>query len=138
MSGPSAARHSITVLCIEDEEELRLDLVEELQDAGFLVTGVDSAEAGLELLSAQAFSIILCDIRLPGLSGLDVLKQVRQKHSDHSLVPFIVLSAYDDPPLRCSLRSHGASAFLIKPVDYRNVVDQILALAGLTDRSPQA
>lgn len=130
MNQPSTARESITVLCIEDEEELRCDLVEELRDAGFTVTGVESAEAGLEILSSQTVSIIICDIRLPGLSGLDVLKHVRQQQSDPDHTPFIVLSAYDDQPLRCSLRSHGATAFLVKPVDYQALIAQILALAA--------
>lgn len=131
MSKPPAGCRNITVLCIEDEAELRLDLMEELQDAGFTVMGADSAEAGLALLRAQTFSIILCDIRLPGLSGLDLLKQLQQQQSNDSRVPFIVLSAYDDQALRCSLRLHGASAFLVKPVDYQALIEQILTVVSL-------
>lgn len=129
-------RHEICVLCIEDEEELRLDLVEELEDTGFAVTGVESGEAALELLQRETFSVILCDIRLPGMSGIDLVKWIRQEQNQRSHIPVIVLSAYDDEPLRCSLRSNGVSVFLVKPVEYEAVIDHVLALVSPTPKLP--
>lgn len=125
-----ARRQGISVLCIEDEEELRLDLMEELEDAGFTVTGADSGESGLNLLAVNTFTIVLCDVRLPGISGIDVLTSIRQPMARNDVTPFVVLSAYDDQLLRRKLEAAGASAFLVKPVDYRHLIRQILVLVG--------
>ena len=136
MKQATALRKSSSVLCVEDEVELREDMVEELEDAGFTVIGVDCAENALKILKSESFSLIICDIRLPGISGIDLLKQVR-KHEGNVKIPFIVMSAYDDPPLRCSLKKNGASGFLVKPVDYETIVEDILALiAGTMPSQP--
>lgn len=119
---------AISVLCIEDEDELRLDMLEELEAAGFAATGVASGEQALLQLSAQAYSIVLSDIRLPGMSGLDVLANIRKAQSASSTIPFVILSAYDDVHLRESLAVSRATAFLVKPVDYDDLIDTIQAL----------
>lgn len=123
-----AARKAISVLCIEDEADLRDDMVEELEYAGFTVRGVDCAEAAMKILKSEIYSIIICDIRLPGISGLELLKHVRAQLEYNVNIPFIVMSAYDDPPLRYSLTAHGASSFLVKPVEYETIIKDILAL----------
>ena len=127
MASHTPSRRGVPVLCIEDEEELRLDLVEELEDAGFAVDAAATGEAGLELFAAGSYALILCDIRLPGMSGIDVLSKVRAA-PDRSATPFIVMSAYNDLPLRHDLAGACMSAFLVKPVDYQDLLQQILSL----------
>ncbi len=125
MTQASAQAAAVSILCIEDEEELRLDLLEELEAAGFTVTGAANGEHGLALLSQYPFAIVLCDIRLPGMSGLEVLARIRAERTTRPHTPCVILSAYDDFALRESIMQSGAAAFMVKPVDYEQLISAI-------------
>lgn len=134
MTQASAQAAAVSILCIEDEEELLLDLLEELEAAGFSVTGAANGEHGLALLSQYPFAIVLCDIRLPGISGLEVLARIRAELSRDTErtarphTPCVILSAYDDLALRECIMQSGAAAFLVKPVDYEHLISTIQML----------
>ncbi len=72
---PSAARHR--VLLVEDSEEVRETTIEFINEVGFDVVAVETAEAALEQLAAQRFDIIFTDISLPGMNGIELLKRAR-------------------------------------------------------------
>jgi len=108
----------LRVLCIEDEPELREDLVSELRDSGCMVWGAADGLEGLALALSEQFDVVLCDVRMPKLDGLGVLEQLRMQDGASACVPFIFLSAYDDAALREKTRACGADGFLLKPVSY--------------------
>jgi CheY-like chemotaxis protein len=66
------------VLLVEDSEEVRETTIEFINEVGFAVEAVETAEAALEVLAGARFDIVFTDVSLPGMSGIDLLKRVRQ------------------------------------------------------------
>jgi sigma-B regulation protein RsbU (phosphoserine phosphatase) len=101
------------LLIIDDEAMVRESMEAYLEDSGYSVVAVDSGRAGLEILESQAIDLILCDLRMPNLDGLQVLRCVKQR-SDN--IPVIVVSGagvVDDVVQALRL---GASDYLVKPI----------------------
>ncbi|MBF5003122.1 response regulator [Diaphorobacter caeni] len=118
--GPDAPRPII--LCVEDEPSLLHDLCEELRAAGYEPVGVPDVERAQNLLSQLTPAMIVCDVNLPGKSGLEFMSELRT--GEHlSDVPFMLLTALADREhVLCGKRA-GADDYLVKPVDY----DMLLA-----------
>ncbi|GAB1350880.1 hypothetical protein MASR1M107_30950 [Ignavibacteriales bacterium] len=79
------------ILVVDDETELRKLITKLLTIEGYLVSEAESAERALELLQKEEFPVILSDLKMPGMSGLDLLSKV--KSMDHS-IEVILLTAY--------------------------------------------
>lgn len=106
------------ILCVEDEHNLRGNIVEELVDAGFQVISAADGVAALELLSAHRADLILCDITMPGMGGFELLRSVRALRSGVANVPFIFLTALTDRLAVIEGKTAGADDYLPKPVDF--------------------
>lgn len=106
------------VLCIEDEADLRSDLVEELEAADYAVLEAGSGEAALALLARETPDLVLCDVTMPGLSGYDVLRTLRERRPDLADVPFVFLTALADRKDVVEGKRAGADDYLVKPIDY--------------------
>ena len=78
------------ILIIEDENGLREAIMESLRQAGYLVDGTADGESGLDLIRSELYDLVILDIMLPGLSGLDVLSITRRLKIN---VPIILLTA---------------------------------------------
>ncbi len=103
------------ILIVEDSDSLREVLETILQKEGFQATAVASAEAAQETLGASGnFDCILADFRLPGMSGLDLLKAVRASLNS---VPYIIMTAYGSIELAVHAMKHGANDFITKPFE---------------------
>ena len=83
-----------TILCVEDEPDIRHDIVEELQDAGFAT--IESANGEEALLAIRKYKpdLVLCDIQMPVMSGPELLVAVKESQPEFSGIPFIFLSAF--------------------------------------------
>src|SRR4051794_36812223 len=81
-----------TILCIEDEEDLRTDIAEELVAAKYDVLQASNGQEAIAILQHRRPDLVLCDITMPGLGGYDVHKAMREK-GDLADVPFIFLTA---------------------------------------------
>jgi EAL domain-containing protein (putative c-di-GMP-specific phosphodiesterase class I)/CheY-like chemotaxis protein len=111
-------RNGITVLCAEDEPELREDIVGELRDAGYEVIEAVNGEDALMAISELMPDIVLCDINMPRMNGLQVLEAVRASETEMADVPFIFLTAYGEKTDLIKGRKLGADDYLVKPVDF--------------------
>jgi sigma-B regulation protein RsbU (phosphoserine phosphatase) len=101
------------LLIIDDEAMVRDSMEAYLEDSGYSVLAVDSGQAGLEILETQEVDLILCDLRMPNLDGLQVLQKVKQRSHN---IPVIVVSGagvMDDVVQALRL---GASDYLVKPI----------------------
>jgi serine phosphatase RsbU (regulator of sigma subunit) len=101
------------LLVIDDEAMVRESMVAYLEDSGYQVIAVDSGHAGLQALQEQEIDLVLCDLRMPVLDGLQVLQQVKQYDAQ---IPVIVVSGagvMDDVVQALRL---GASDYLVKPI----------------------
>jgi len=79
------------VLLVEDSEEVRETTVEFIEEVGFAVVAVETAEAALEALAVGHYDIVFTDVSLPGMSGIDLVKRVR---ASDPLQPFVIASGY--------------------------------------------
>ncbi len=110
------------LLVVEDEPAQRLLLSDELRDAGYAVTEVDSGEAALELLSVEEFDLMTLDLQMPGISGLEVLDEVSRLWPD---LPVIVCTAYGDK--KQDFRSWAANDYWVKSDDLSELLEKIEA-----------
>lgn len=118
------------ILCIEDEPEIRTNLVEELSDFGHTVACAKNGQEGLQMIVEFQPEIILCDCLMPGMTGPQVFASLREQYPEFASVPFVFLSAHAEPKHRESILPDGAAAYLTKPIDF----DELEAfLAGLVE-----
>jgi DNA-binding response OmpR family regulator len=117
---------------VEDALELREDLVYELQDANYEVIEAGTGHAALAALESSEPDLVLCDIQLPDMDGLFVLASIRA--SARSDVPVIILSAFSDAPLRNRAADFGIERFMVKPVDYGEL---LAIISTILDRPTQ-
>jgi CheY-like chemotaxis protein/DNA-binding CsgD family transcriptional regulator len=130
--GGAAPHHRI--LCIEDDPRLRRLLAEELEEAGYDVEVADSAPAGLLALFAHVPALVVCDVRMPGISGFDLLERLRLLDARLFGVAFIFLTALADRDNHLRGRRLGADDYITKPVDYEILLE--IVRVRLSGRSP--
>ena len=119
-----------TVLVIDDEE-LNLKLVTRmLTEEGFRVMGAASAEAGLELLPQKRPDVILMDIRLGGMDGLEATRWVKSNPAFIS-IPVIAVSAYSAQEDRERAFQAGCSHYLTKPFGKKDLVEVVRRFTGI-------
>ncbi|MCD7097108.1 response regulator [Stenotrophomonas sp. MMGLT7] len=124
---------SMHLLVADDHQANRMVLQRLLQKAGHRVTCVDGGEAVLDALADSDFDAAIVDLHMPGMSGLDLLKQLRVMQAGTSTMrtPVLVLSADVTPDAIRRCEQAGAHAFLAKPVASIRLLD---VLAGIADR----
>lgn len=110
------------VLCIEDEPDLLEDLQLELGEAGFSVAGAKDGRAGMDAIARERPQLVICDIQLPGFSGLDLLRKAGELAGPGTGPAYIMLSAFNDAQVREEATALGATHFLVKPVDYAELI----------------
>jgi len=115
------------ILVIEDEEIVRGLIVEVLEGAGFEVVATERAEAGLEALSRNSISLVVSDIVMPGLTGLELLARVRASHP--SLPVVLVTGAGTYGNLTQAL-ANGASGIVVKPFSHADLVAAVHSALG--------
>ena len=115
-----------TLLLIEDHAPLRLNLEEILAFEGFQILTADNGLTGLDLARKQHPDIILCDIMLPGMDGLEILARLRGDNFTRG-IPFIFLTAKGEPrDIRAGMNL-GADDYLPKPVILSDLLASIHA-----------
>ncbi len=114
------------ILVVEDEEALRRDIVEELEEAGYRTLAAKDGTEALDLLTHNTPDLLLCDITMPGLDGYAVLRALRDRRPELSATPFVFLTALSEPREVIEGKRQGADDYLVKPVDY----DLMLATVG--------
>jgi DNA-binding NtrC family response regulator len=110
------------LLFVDDEEELVSAVVERLQIRGVEAVGVTSGDEALRRLREQHFDVVLLDVKMPGVGGLDVLRAVNRRHPEIRVVLMTGHGSGEDCELGLRL---GAVTCLQKPVD----LDVLLATA---------
>src|SRR5260370_36197573 len=118
----------VPVLLIDDDTELSKLLEEYLQSEQFELEAAHDGPSGLEKALANHYAAVILDVMLPGMSGLDVLKQLRQKSS----VPGLMLTARGSELDRILGLELGADGYLPKPVKPRELVARLRAIRRRT------
>ena len=115
----------MNVLFIEDDPMNRRVVKDMLDVAGALMTGAESAELGLKLVEEQDFDMILVDLRMPGMDGLEAIRRIRARGDAKGNLPIIVVTADTAIDLRQRCLAEGADEVLFKPVAMDSLFDAI-------------
>jgi putative two-component system response regulator len=102
------------VLVVDDEETIRTALARFLRARGYEVEVAESGIAALIMLERQRFAVMVCDVRMPGMTGLEVVPEALQLDPDLAI---LMLSAVNDAPTATDALSHGAMDYLVKPIE---------------------
>jgi CheY-like chemotaxis protein len=103
----------VRIMIIEDDEEMRSLLKDFLEEEGLETDSVNNGADALGKLSKDHVDLILTDIRMPGLTGLDILPRIRRLNPK---TPIIVMTAYGSDDVRRRSLERGATAYLEKPI----------------------
>jgi len=124
-----------TILIVEDEAKMRRLLEINLGEDGFATLAAPDAESGLKLLEKEGASLIITDLKLPGMNGLEFLRAVKQ--FDPTL-PVIVMTAFGSVETAVEAMKAGASDYLLKPfslAEMRMVVRKELDVSRLREEN---
>jgi DNA-binding NtrC family response regulator len=110
----TATPQGTTILVVDDEDGIRQALTRFLTRLGYLVQAAANAKEALEKQSAHQPQAMLCDIRMPETSGVELLPKMLAQDPDLAI---IMLTAIDEPRTAIECLKLGASDYLIKPVD---------------------
>ena len=108
----------ITILCVDDEADIRQLIAEELVDAGFAVLQAENGREGLEVIQTKWPDVVICDITMPEMNGHELLAEIQVNHPEFSNIPFIFLTALTDKDNLVAGLKAGAADFLTKPIDF--------------------
>ncbi|HTR99586.1 MAG TPA: response regulator [Bacteroidota bacterium] len=113
---------AIHLLYADDEPDLR-DLVKNhLSLEGFEVETVGDGTQAIKMLDTRKFDLVLLDIHMPGMDGVEVLKYIREKNLNPRL---IMLTGDGDPRLISECAKYGATDYLTKPYNYHELIEAI-------------
>ncbi len=110
-----------TILIVEDDTNINALLKEALEKEGYLCTQAFSGTEARLLLEQRQYAVILLDLMLPGISGEDVLKEIRRKGS----TPTIILTAKDTIDSKVAFLQNGADDYITKPFDIKEVLARV-------------
>lgn len=102
----------MNILIVDDEEMIRYVLTEKLTESGFFVTAVADGMSAVRLFRESVFDAVLLDLKMPGMDGIETLKELRKLHSD---IPVIMVTAFGDIATAVEAIKLGAYDFVEKP-----------------------
>ena len=116
------------LLMIEDDARLAAMVGEYLTQSGFVVTHMPDGESGLGALQDKPVDLVVLDLMLPGIDGLEVCRRIRALPGDAARVPVLMLTAKGDPMDRVVGLEIGADDYLPKPFEPRELLARIRAV----------
>jgi DNA-binding NtrC family response regulator len=111
--------NSFQVLLVDDETEFLETLVKRLKKRNLSVTGESSGEGALARLKEAPPDVVVLDVKMPGMSGLDILREIKK---DHPLIEVIMLTGHASMEVAIEGMELGAFDYLMKPID----IDELL------------
>jgi len=121
------------ILIVDDDPGQRSLLNSFLKSQGFETSVVDSGERALETLRSGHFSMMISDVRMPGLSGLETLRQARK---EHITVPVLLVTAFTDVRDAVAAMRDGAVNYLAKPIDLDELLVSVQKATGISKVIP--
>jgi FixJ family two-component response regulator len=112
------------VAVVEDDESYRVAVQRLLKSAGFSVQSFATAEDFLRSGRQHETGCLITDIRMPGISGLDLQTKL---NADHCLIPTIFITAHGDEDMRLQAMRGGAVKFMVKPFDCAILLESVRA-----------
>ena len=116
-----------TILVADDDKTFRDSIQKVLEREGHTVQTAENVDGALEALGMNHFDLVVCDYRMPGKTGIDLLIELRRQHS---LVPVLMISAYADVLVEEAILRLGALEVLKKPIRRQELIDRTAKVVG--------
>jgi len=117
------------ILVVDDNQDVRELIVHILKNAGFEVSEASDGEKALQILSAISFDLVLLDVMMPGISGLEVLQKIRtgtnKKIRDIPVMMLTAKSSINDVDQALAI---GANSYVVKPFRSNSIKEKVQAL----------
>ena len=112
------------ILLIEDEDPIRRVLSKILteENENYILTEAEDGKSGLDKISKTNFDLVLCDIKMPKMDGIEVLKKVKEKYGS---IPFIMLTGHGNIETAVKAMKYGAYDFIPKPPDLNRLLTSV-------------
>lgn len=104
------------ILIVDDDPNIRLLFAEILKMDGFEIATASTGTKALQSVLEDHFNLLILDIKMPGIHGLEILRRLREKGRN---LPIIICSAFEGMKDDFSIKSYGISDYLVKPVDLK-------------------
>jgi DNA-binding NtrC family response regulator len=120
----------LSVLLVDDEEDFASTLAERLAMRGFRAEVATSGIDALKRLREDDFSVLILDVKMPGIDGLGLLAEIKRKHPD---VPVVLLTGHGSLANVETGMKVGAFDYLMKPIDIEELIEKISNAVGGED-----
>ena len=117
----------VRILIVEDDEEMRSLLEDFLKDEGYEADSANSGSEAFGKLAREPFDLVITDIRMPGLTGLDILSAVKKFQLE---IPVIVITAFGGEEVYRRSMARGADGYLEKPIHFHKLRSLIQELVS--------
>ena len=111
-------KSKISILVVDDERGLCAGVQEALKREGYAVDAANEAPAALKLIGERLYNLVITDMKMPEMSGMQLLKEAKQQSRD---TMFILMTAYGTVESAVEAMKEGAYDYLTKPVDIRRL-----------------
>ena len=116
------------ILVIDDEAGIRRSLEIHLRGAGYDVCAAETFAGGLGLTLSGELDLIICDLKLPDKSGIDIIRELKAQNAN---VPVVALSGFQDRQMIEEAKAAGAIEYLVKPCPRQRLLDTVRDVLSL-------
>jgi len=125
----------VRILIIEDDEEMRALLRDLLLEDGIEFDSAESGSEAIQKLAEEPFDLVITDIRMPGLTGLDILPGIKKLQPEACV---IVITAFGSEEVRRKSFDRGATAYLEKPINMDRLKTLIQEMVSTKEKGARA
>jgi CheY-like chemotaxis protein len=118
----------VRLLFVDDNEINRKVLRSMLESAGIVLAEAEDAESGLAMIEVGDYELVLMDLRMPGMDGLEAIRKIRARTDAKASLPVIVVTADNAHNIRTQVLAAGGDELLHKPVQMQALFDTIAAV----------
>jgi two-component system OmpR family response regulator len=110
------------ILVVDDEEDFRETIVKRLQKRKMTARGAESGQKALELIESQPFDVVVLDVKMPGLDGIDTLREIKKRKP---LIEVILLTGHASMESGIEGMKLGAYDYVMKPANLEELIEKM-------------
>ncbi len=120
---------TVRILAVDDSASMRQMVSYTLKDAGYEVAEAEDGVAALNLAKREKFSLVLCDVNMPNMDGITLVRELRQL-PDYKYTPLLVLTTESGADKKAEGKSAGATGWLVKPFNPEQLIATVQRVVG--------
>lgn len=117
------------ILAVDDSASMRQMVAYTLQQAGFDVAEAADGAEGLAMAQKERFNLVLCDVNMPNMDGLSMVRALRQV-PDYKFTPMLMLTTESGPEKKAEGKAAGATGWLVKPFNPEQLIATVNKVLG--------